>query len=100
MQKQSLCEVCRSLEGEAINSSQSLREVFTEDIIFRLLKLSNPQETENRAGGGSMGRERGTSNGATCRGSCPAARLPSASGRWSEKRVRGERRGEAVRPAQ
>lgn len=94
MQKQSLCELCRSLEGEAISSSQSLRKVFTEDIIFRLLKLSNPQETEKRGGGGSAGREHSTSNGATCRGSCPALLVTGV-----RSRTRGERQGEAVRPA-
>lgn len=85
MQKQSLCEMCRSLEGEAINSPQSLREVFTEDIIFRLLKLGNPQETENRAGGGSVGKEHITSNGATCQGSRPVLLVAGVSrGAWGE----------------
>lgn len=85
MRKQSLREMCGSLEGEAINSSQSLREAFTEDIIFRLLKLSNPQETENRAGGGSVVKQHSVSNGAACQGNCPVLLVTGVRrGMWGE----------------
>lgn len=62
VQKQSLSELCSGVKEETVNSFPESQGDFTEEITLTVLKLDNPQETENRAREGSPEKQHSTSN--------------------------------------